>query len=412
MKNNELVRLNPVERYAAPKIPTLAESRENAEMLKKLPSRWQQNAKVLACIGIIGAMTLSSFANVLAQPPNAYNAQSGYAVEYGEESEIVAESGGYSEFDLETRFHWGGVGIAFYVIYITEQEALNIIRAQLEAAGLNFGTTPPDYTAGWQNIGLDLFDEDKGVAIAQLERFGENARTNWKKDSRDANHITGEFAEQTDLAVGVFYTPGVLQSDIESEGTILGLEWEKALNPLIRDEEWVQENPFNINWFTPEAQANARTIIRENLTTQANEFIAFLQSEGIIGDSPQEIAVTLNGTPIEFDDIAPMFVNNRIMVPFRTVFELLEFEIEWTETDRGAWRDRRAIITKDDIRITLDVGANFTRVSGVPGFRELNPHAVIRNNRLMIPPHFIAEALGATVEWSEDLWTIVITTND
>ena len=40
------------------------------------------------------------------------------------------------ENDAKVRMHNGGSGSTFYVVYLTEQEALSAIRAEAEAAGL------------------------------------------------------------------------------------------------------------------------------------------------------------------------------------------------------------------------------------------------------------------------------------
>jgi hypothetical protein len=40
-------------------------------------------------------------------------------------------------YDVDPRVHGGGAASIYYIAHITEQEALGIIRTQLEAAGLN-----------------------------------------------------------------------------------------------------------------------------------------------------------------------------------------------------------------------------------------------------------------------------------
>jgi len=48
----DLLSITPVESYTPPEIPTFSDS-GNGELLKKLPSRWQRNAKVVLDIGPI-----------------------------------------------------------------------------------------------------------------------------------------------------------------------------------------------------------------------------------------------------------------------------------------------------------------------------------------------------------------------
>jgi len=201
MRRDDQLNLTPIESYEAPRIPTLA----NKPKLAKLPSRWKKNAAVVACVGIVGSMTLAGCAT--APPHNGY------------------------------WFHNGGGPVApYYVVYLTEQEALGHVRAQLEAAGLNFDAKPPSYsiTSGNRAIGLDLFDEEKGVAIAVL---GERVGAEWAAQ---------EFAQQTDdITFGVFYSP----------------------------QSWF--------WNAGEEERE-RIAVEDGLADQVRTFIEFLQSEDIL----------------------------------------------------------------------------------------------------------------------------------
>ncbi|MCL2874515.1 MAG: hypothetical protein FWE29_06270 [Defluviitaleaceae bacterium] len=222
MKNDKgrLSNLNPVENYAPPKLPTLNDAQNDTALLKKLPLRWKNSAKVIACIGIIGvgSVTLSGCSSLWSEQP------------------------GIAVFD--TIPHHGGSGPApIYIVHLTEQEAFGIIQAQLESAGLNFNAAPPDYTVelGGQNISLELFDEDKGVAIAHIReenlRFPENG---W----RYVESVAEEFAKKAnDISIGVFYNPA--------------------------KDDWMNN-----------VEAEAAT--RQNLIDQAQKFITSLQDEGIL----------------------------------------------------------------------------------------------------------------------------------
>ncbi|MCL1859400.1 MAG: hypothetical protein FWF92_09260 [Oscillospiraceae bacterium] len=52
--------ITPVKKYAPPKYPTRTDATHTPELLRKLPSRWQKNAAVVAAVGMLGAMTLTS----------------------------------------------------------------------------------------------------------------------------------------------------------------------------------------------------------------------------------------------------------------------------------------------------------------------------------------------------------------
>ena len=222
--NNNLLSINPVEHYIPPNIPTLSEALGNPALLKKLPSRWQKNAAVIACAGIIGVTALTGCSDVI-NPLNNI-------------------PGPCPVNPLDFYCHCGGAGEApFYVVHLTEQEMWGIIRSQLEAAGLNFNAEPPDFVLeidGWsRNVYLELFDEEKSVAIADIRAWRELAE-----------RASQEFAEQLDdITVGVFYRPN-------------GREW----------------------WDEPTDEERAETIakLEEQLSTQVQEFINFLRAEEIL----------------------------------------------------------------------------------------------------------------------------------
>ena len=369
MENNleEMICINPVESYEAPQIPTFGEAHNNPVLLKKLPSRWQKNAKVIAGIGLMGSMMFSGYTYSFAQNTVVYN--SGYSNHTGEivvllngtpiafdvapiiiddstmvpfraifealgmevdwnpdtrtaigigenirielplDSRIafvnaepveldvpaqlrnnitlvpmrfVAENSGaivewepttrtvvitthdrdvghnnneyasYSDFGLESSIHQGGSGMPFYVVHLTEQESLNIIRSLLEAAGLDFSTDPPDYT--FAGIEIDLFDKERGVAFAQTIGPSEWA--------------TNGFAELTDIPVMVFEIPR------EARVAMTNPTWWQYWGDLFDDQQQPELPPTD--------KAATRAEFEARLTTQAQEFITYLQSVGII----------------------------------------------------------------------------------------------------------------------------------
>ena len=377
---NDQLGINPVESYEAPKIPTLSD--DNTAALKKLPSRWQKNAKVIACIGLMGTLTLSNLAFPFAASPVE-------TAEITTPPAVTASYNGYSNFELELRLHHGGAGGAWYVVHLTEQEVFGFIRKRLEAAGLTFGATPPNYIAvtretisGFDsvryedgvrvlNFGLNLFDENRNVAIAHI---GE------RRHLRE--RVIVSFAEQTeDIAVGVFYTPT----------SNLGSSW-----------EWCEETEGIINR-EPSAEevTSAGIAMKEHLTTQIDNFISRLQFEGILETDTPSIIVTLNGTLLEFD-VTPIIVDNRTLVPFRAIFEALGMEVEWIDNNRTAVGRRG-----DELIIELRHDQDVAMVNGE--IVQLDTPVILHHDRTMVPLRFVAEATGATVEWDEETNTVEIT---
>ncbi|MCL2856579.1 MAG: hypothetical protein FWE19_02485 [Oscillospiraceae bacterium] len=293
----DMLSIRPVEKYEAPEIPTLRDTRSNPALLKKLPSRWKKNAAVITCIGLMGSSVLSgcvepSVGNLGTDSNNGQDEYSsdnggeggyngGYALdkENGTEENLSYSGGeynGYSEFDLSIRIHGGGAGFAAYVVHLTEQEAVGIIRAQLEAAGLRLNDAPPEYTAleEWWGpaIGIDLFDARRNVAITHLD--WQQSHQPFMRGGRDfADMVAEDFVEQTDISVGVFYTSGFFP-----EGWAVRRHWFETDDGQWDYEELSRPTDEEI----ARAKAEARPILEERLTAQIQEFVAFLQAEGVI----------------------------------------------------------------------------------------------------------------------------------
>ena len=227
IKNDFL--LCPVNDYAAPKYPAFSDAKSDSRLLKKIPSRWQKNMRVLSCIGILGFATITGVGCTFSLSTDG------------------SGGGGSPGGGGDWGHHGGSGGAPIYVVYLTEQEALGIIREKGEIAGLDFSSVPPDNTAivnRWGSdwtVGLDLFDEENGVAVSYLDNW-------WGRDF--IAEVRDAFVRQgNDFNVGVFYNPGVR-------------------------EHWVMPSE--------EEKAISRKELEEYLTAQVKEFIEWLQAEGII----------------------------------------------------------------------------------------------------------------------------------
>jgi len=139
MIKKDLLELNPIENYKAPKLPSLTQAQKDPALLKKLPLRWAKNAAVITCMGIMGTLVFTGCA--YDRPHQGGAGWAPYYVCRHTESECDCVTfGGYirqsGEYEYLTRMHHGGSGGGpFYVVYLTEQEALSIIRTAAEAAG-------------------------------------------------------------------------------------------------------------------------------------------------------------------------------------------------------------------------------------------------------------------------------------
>jgi hypothetical protein len=98
----------------------------------------------------------------------------------------------------------------------------------------------------------------------------------------------------------------------------------------------------------------------------------------------------VNGANVALDQSA-VILNGRTVVPLRFIAESLGASVEWiSETST-------AIITTADTRIEVTVDNPSARVNGASV--ALDQSATILNGRTVVPVRFIAESLGASVDW-------------
>ncbi|RYG47297.1 copper amine oxidase N-terminal domain-containing protein [bacterium] len=100
--------------------------------------------------------------------------------------------------------------------------------------------------------------------------------------------------------------------------------------------------------------------------------------------------VIVNGTKVPG---AVMIRENRVQIQMRPIFEALGAFVQWFP------ENRKVVATKGDKEVSLIIGQNFAY--------KLKPHLLdypprIVNGRVMVPLRFVAETLGASVEWYRD----------
>jgi len=118
----------------------------------------------------------------------------------------------------------------------------------------------------------------------------------------------------------------------------------------------------------------------------------------------QQIRVTVNGDPVQFRTASPRYVDGRVLVPLRGVFEQLGAFVEWhPET-------RTVTAVKSDTDVKLGIGQRTAWVNGQS--QTLDVPATLISGSTMVPLRFISEALGAQVQWSDNERLVMITTTD
>ena len=130
------------------------------------------------------------------------------------------------------------------------------------------------------------------------------------------------------------------------------------------------------------------------------------------GTSTQEnryktiIVLTIDSVEIKvnkntlINDVAPIIVNDRTMLPIRVIAEELGAEVGWDEAQQ------KVTVTKDDKKITVYIDSDTAYVNDE--VVKLDSPAFIQNSRTFLPLRFISENLGAEVDWDGDLQQVTI----
>ena len=126
---------------------------------------------------------------------------------------------------------------------------------------------------------------------------------------------------------------------------------------------------------------------------------SFVKADGAV-DTTNAIVMQIGNKTVNAygkaiaSDAAPLIINNRTMVPIRIVTETLGGEAFWNEDTQTV------TLTIDGKTITMQTGIVLEKYGVAP---------IIIDNRTYVPIRFVAEELGAAVDWNENAQEIVIT---
>lgn len=106
-------------------------------------------------------------------------------------------------------------------------------------------------------------------------------------------------------------------------------------------------------------------------------------------------------------DVPPTIVNGRTVLPLRFVAEAFGATVEWNADTRLVTISGQNAKTGQAVVILITIGSETAMLDG----REaaLSVSAFIENDRTMLPVRFVAEALGADVEWIESESKVIMT---
>jgi len=110
-----------------------------------------------------------------------------------------------------------------------------------------------------------------------------------------------------------------------------------------------------------------------------------------------DVTVIVNGSRMNFDQ-PPVEQAGRVFVPLRGVFEQLGASVVYQNGTINATGDGR--------NVSLQIGSNQATVDGQS--QTLDSPPFVEGSRTLVPLRFVAQALGASVDWNNDTSTVTI----
>lgn len=121
----------------------------------------------------------------------------------------------------------------------------------------------------------------------------------------------------------------------------------------------------------------------------------------------QDVTVKVNGSVLD-PPVPAQIVNDRTMLPMRSIFERLGAQVTWLE------EDRIIVATKDKSLIVMQIDNTKMSVQNILSDEVteilLDSPPFIQNDSTMVPVRAVAETLGAKVEWDPETYTVTIST--
>ena len=120
-----------------------------------------------------------------------------------------------------------------------------------------------------------------------------------------------------------------------------------------------------------------------------------------------EVTVKVDNLPV-VSPVPAQIVNDRTMLPMRSIFERVGAKVTWVEADKIIFA------TKDSLLITMQIDNNVMSVQQIENDEikkiELDTAPFIKDGSTMVPVRAIAESLGYNVGWDSQTRTVNINT--
>lgn len=106
------------------------------------------------------------------------------------------------------------------------------------------------------------------------------------------------------------------------------------------------------------------------------------------------IKIMIDGAELE-TDVAPVIVNDRTLLPIRTIVENIGGTVDWDA------KNAHATIKKDNDVLMLAIDSLIANVNGQNVMLDVS--AKIIDGRTMVPVRFVSENLGLSVDFSDGI---------
>lgn len=123
----------------------------------------------------------------------------------------------------------------------------------------------------------------------------------------------------------------------------------------------------------------------------------FFAAVPLAGAAQQTVAVVVNGQAMSFDQ-PPIIQAGRVFVPLRSIFQQLGASVVYANGQINATGRGRTV--------ALTIGSTQATVSGQPVTLDVAPFVV--GSRTLVPLRFVAQSLGANVNWNDSDSTVTI----
>jgi hypothetical protein len=238
---------------------------------------------------------------------------------------------------------------------------------------------------GTYDITFKLVTDSNAVLVEGIQRIVESAQIDEEEEENDQDEDDQDLDDQDQDGKG--NTHGLLnalRAHLKNKNKGNSMVRVQSTNRLM---ELLQERGMS-----QEELENSIAEMEEAISgddSDTNNFKALAKMKEQMG---KKYETYINGEKVIYDeDAQPLLENNRTLVPFRKLAEILGAEVAWDG------EKRQITVTKDDkyVVITID------QVNAIVEGEEvtLDVPAKIYKNRTLVPLRFIAEALDTTVDF-------------